>query len=66
MQGYLNFNVFRKQMKYQYKRDERVNQILERVIHTHSFKNVYVKNTSMPISLKKAYYEYQYGIFAKS
>lgn len=38
--------------------------ILEMVIETESFKNIFVLATPMPISLKEAYYEYHYGIFA--
>ena len=35
------------------------------VIGTSAFKNEMVLATPMPISLKEAYYEYRYGIFAK-
>lgn len=64
IQGYLDFNILRKQTKYKFKRDEMVDQIFEKVIHTKSFSNVYVMRTPIPISLKEAYYEYRYGIFA--
>lgn len=33
------------------------------VIETKAFKNVFL--TQIPISLKKAYFEYRYGIFAQ-
>lgn len=64
IQGYLDFNILRKQIKYKYKRDEMVEQIFERVIHTRSFSNVYILRSPMPISLREAYYEYRYGIFS--
>lgn len=65
MQGYLNFNILRKQMKYKYKRNEMAEKILEEVQKTSAFKNEFVLAIPMPISLKKAYYEYRYGIFAE-
>ncbi len=58
MQGHINFNILRKQLKYQYKRKEMV-------IETKSFKNVFVTQTPIPISLKNAYFEYRYVIFAE-
>lgn len=64
MQGYLEFQQMKKQMKYQYKRKEVADEILKRIIHTHEFRQVEVRDTPMPISLKEAYYEYHYGIFA--
>lgn len=65
MQGYINFNILRKQLKYQYKRKEMVDRLFEMVIETKSFKNVFVTQTPIPISLKEAYFEYKYGIFAE-
>lgn len=65
MQGYINFNILRKQLKYQYKRKEMVDRLFEMVIETKSFKNVFVTQTPIPISLKEAYFEYRYGIFAE-
>lgn len=64
-QGYVDFNILRKQMKYQYKRKEIVDRLFEEVIKTKSFKNVLISQMPMPISLKEAYYEYRYGIFAQ-
>ena len=53
-QGYLDFLLLKKQAKYTYKRSEASSKILEMVLVT-----------PMPNSLKEAYYEYRYGIFAK-
>lgn len=66
IQGYLDFNLLRKQVKYKHKRNEMPEKILEMVIETKSFKNVLVLATPLPISLKEAYYEYRYGIFANN
>lgn len=65
LQGYLNFNILRKQMNYKYKRNEITEKIMDLVIETSSFKNILVYATPMPISLKEAYYEYRYGIFGE-
>lgn len=64
-QRYLNFNILRKQIKYKYKRNEILKQIMDLLVETSSFKNIYVLAIPMPISLKEAYYEYRYGIFAE-
>lgn len=65
LQGYLDFNLLRKQIGYKYERNEMTEKILEMVIRKESFKNEMVLATEMPISLKEAYYEYHYGIFAE-
>lgn len=65
LQGYLNFNRLRKQMKYRYKRNEMPEKIMNLLVETSSFRNMSVLATPMPISLKEAYYEYRYGIFAE-
>lgn len=65
LQGYLNFNIPRKQMKYRYKRNEMPEKIMNLLVETSSFRNISVLATPMPISLKEAYYEYRYGIFAE-
>ena len=65
LQGYLNFNILRKQMKYRYKRNEMPEKIMNLLVETSSFRNISVLATPMPISLKEAYYEYRYGIFAE-
>ena len=65
IQGYLDFNLLRKQVKYKHKRNEMPEKILEMVIETKSFKNVLVLATPIPVSLKEAYYEYRYSIFAE-
>lgn len=38
-------------------------EILRMIMNTEDFSNEMVRATPMPISLKKAYYEYRYGIF---
>lgn len=35
------------------------------IMDTEAFSNEMVRATSMPISLKEAYYEYRYGILAE-
>ena len=65
IQGYLDFLLLKKQAKYTYKRSEVSSKILEMVIGTQAFSNEMVLATQMLISLKEAYYEYRYGIFAK-
>jgi len=40
-------------------------EILRMIIDTEAFNNEMVRATLMPISLKEAYYEYRYGIFAE-
>ena len=65
IQGYLDFLLLKKHAKYAYKRDEVSSKILEMVIGTSAFENEMVLATPMPISLKEAYYEYRYGIFAE-
>lgn len=63
-QGYLDFNILRKQMRYQHDRKEIAEKLFIKVIHTKAFINNNILKTPMPISLKEAYYEYRYGIFA--
>lgn len=40
-------------------------EILRIIIDIKAFSNEMVRVTPMPISLKEAYYEYRYGIFAE-
>ena len=40
-------------------------EILGMIIDTKAFSNEMARTTPMPISLKEAYYEYRYGIFAE-
>lgn len=42
-----------------------VSEIIRRIIDNESFSNEIVRATPMPISLKEAYYEYRYGLFAE-
>lgn len=65
IQGYLDFLLLKKQVKYKFKKKEMASEILRMIIDTEAFSNEMVRATSMPISLKEAYYEYRYGIFAE-
>ena len=65
MQVYLDFLFLKKQAKYTFKRREIASEILRMIIDTDSFSNEMVRATPTPISLKEAYYEYRYGIFAE-
>lgn len=65
-QEYIDFNILKKQIRYQYKRDERAIELYNTVKDTESIKSIYLSETPMPISLKEAYYEYHYGIFSDS
>lgn len=62
-QGYLDFNLLRKQTRYGHKRSERAKAIYDEVIKASSFTTDDIYMTVMPISLKEAYLEYHYGIF---
>lgn len=65
IQGYLDFLLLKKQVKYKFKKKEMASEILRMIIDTELFSDVMVRATLMPISLKEAYYEYRYGIFAE-
>ena len=65
IQGYLDFLLLKKQAKYICKRKEMASEILRMIIYTEAFSNEMATATPMPISLKEAYYEYCYGIFAE-
>ena len=65
IQGYLDFLLLKKQAKYTFKRKEMASEILRMMMDTEAFSNEVVRATPMPISLKEAYYEYRYGIFAE-
>ena len=65
IQGYLDFLLLKKQAKYTFKRKEMASEILRMIIDTKAFSIEMVRATPMPISLKEAYYEYRYGIFAE-
>lgn len=65
IQGYLDFLLLKKQVKYKFKKKEMASEILRMIIDTEAFSNEMVRATPMPISLKEAYYEYRYGIFAE-
>lgn len=65
IQGYLDFLLLKKQVKYKFQKKEMVSEIIRRIIDNESFSNEIVRATPMPISLKEAYYEYRYGLFAE-
>ena len=65
IQGYLDFLLLKKPAKYKFKKNEMASEILRMMMDTDAFSNEMVKATSMPISLKEAYYKYRYGIFAE-
>ena len=65
IQGYLDFLLLKKQANYKFKKEEMASEILRMIIDTEAFSNEMVRTTPMPISLKEAYYEYRYGIFAE-
>lgn len=65
IQGYLYFLLLKKQVKYKFQKKEMVSEIIRRIIDNESFSNEIVRATPMPISLKEAYYEYRYGLFAE-
>ena len=59
-QGYLDFLLLKKQVKYKLKKKERASENLTMIVDTEAFNNEIVRATPMPISLKEAYYEYRY------
>lgn len=65
LQGYLDFLLLKKQVKYKLKKKERASEILRMIVDTEAFNNKMVRATSIPISLKEAYYEYCYKLVAK-
>lgn len=64
LQDYLNFITYRKQAKYKHERKEVVSYIYQEISNTQAFIEEELVFTELPISLKDAYYEYRYGIFA--
>ena len=64
-QGYLDFLLLKKQIKYKFKKEKMAFEILRMIVDTEALSNEMVRATLMPISLKEAYYEYRYGIFAE-
>lgn len=57
IQGCLGFVLFKKQVKYKFKKKEMTSEILRMVIDTEAFSNKMIRVRPMPISLKEAYYE---------
>lgn len=56
IQGYLDFLLLKKQVKYKFKKKEMDSEILRMIIDTEAFSNEMVRATPMPISLEEAYY----------
>lgn len=65
IQGFLDFLLLKKQAKYTFKRKKIASEILRMIIDTKAFSNEMATAAPMPISLKEAYCEYRYGIFAE-
>ena len=55
IQGYLDFLLLKKQVKYKFKKKEMDSEILRMIIDTEAFSNEMVRATPMPISLEEAY-----------
>ena len=64
LQDYLNFISYKKQTKYKIDRDKVAEHVYSKVSVTKAFKEEELIYAELPISLKEAYYEYRYGIFA--
>lgn len=64
MQKYLNFIIFKKKTKYQKNREDIASYVYELIKNTRAFTEAELVYTDYPISLKEAYFEYRYGIFA--
>lgn len=63
-QDYLNFLTYKKTTKYKHERDNVAEFIYNEIKDTKAFTEAELVYTELPISLKEAYYEYRYGIFA--
>lgn len=63
-QDYLNFITYIKKVKYQIEREDLTEFIFNEIKNTPAFTQEELYFTELPISLKEAYYEYRYGIFA--
>lgn len=63
IQGYLDFLLLKKHVKYTFKKKEMASEILRMIIDTEAFSNEMVRARPMPISLKEAYYEISLLVF---
>ena len=57
IQGYLDFLLLKKQVKYKFKKRKLGSEILRMIIDIEAFNNEMVRATHVIISLKEAYYE---------
>lgn len=64
LQDYLSFYLYKKQLHYRTDRKDHANIIYNLLKNSHHLSNKETLNFEIPISLKDAYYEYRYGIFA--
>ena len=64
LQEYLDFMILKKQMNYSKDRDNCAKELFDSIKDTEMVTNALIPDTPLPISLKEAYYEYHYGIFA--
>lgn len=63
LQEYIHFYIYKKQLHYQFKRNEMLEEIINILDKTQHYTNKMILETKLPISLKEAYFEYRYGIF---
>lgn len=63
-QDYLNFLTYTKHVKYKVERKDLTEFIFNEIKNTTAFNEEKLVLTELPISLKEAYFEYRYGIFA--
>lgn len=65
-QGYLNWILFRKKIRYRYEARNRKPEVYMKTIDLHkSFDNKDICKLDIPINLYKTYGEYRYGILSK-
>ncbi|QVK17812.1 IS1595 family transposase [Mycoplasmatota bacterium] len=64
LQDYLSFYLYKKQLHYRTNRKDHANIMYNLLKYNHHLSNKDTLNFDYPISLKDAYYEYRYGIFA--
>ena len=55
IQGYLDFLLLKKQVKYKFKKKEMASEILRMIVDTEIYNNKMVRVMPMPISIKEAY-----------
>jgi transposase-like protein len=64
LQDYLSFYLYKKQLHYKTDRKDQANIIYNLLKNSQKLSNKDTLKFELPISLKDAYYEYRYGIFA--